>query len=67
VEHKNHAAAVHHVLVVGFLLDSVEELPKADVRSDSEVAFHRELRSWKKEKRVWVDVVWLETIGAKHR
>lgn len=65
-EHKCHASAVHHDLVLGLFFDSVEEMPKMDIWTDAEVTFVESHEIGEKKKGIGAYVVRLEAVSAKH-
>jgi hypothetical protein len=66
-EHKRHASAVNHGFVLGLLLDSIKELPEADIRTNSEMTLAESREVGEEEKGVWAYVMRLEAISAKHK
>jgi hypothetical protein len=65
-EHKRHAFAVYHDLILSLFFDSVEELPEADIWTDSEVTLAKSHEFGEEEKGIGAYVVRLEAISAKH-
>ena len=65
-EHERHASAVDHDLILGLLLDSIKELPEANVGADSEVTLAESHEVGEKKEGIGAYVVRLEAIRAKH-
>jgi hypothetical protein len=65
-EHERHASTLHHDLVLGLLLDSIEKFPEANIRTDFEVTLTKSHEVREEEKGIGTYVVWMEAISAKH-